>query len=113
MESLLRLKLLKSNFSAFSFQFGLQLFSLSFGSALFQYLRSAVNYFFRLFQAQTCSFTNNFDNFNFVRANFCQLYVELVFLFSCCCIASACCCNYNARCCGYTKLFFTCFYQFV
>ena len=87
------MKLFKSNFSAFSLKFSFELFSFCFGSTLFEDFRSTVNYFFSFFQAKSCSFTNNFDNFNFVRANLCQLYVELVFLLRCCCIA----CRITAR----------------
>ena len=79
-------------------------------SALFQDLRSTVNYVLSLFQTKTGSFTYNLDNFNLVRANLGQLYVELGLLLSCLACAS-CCCNYNACCCGYAKLFLTCLYR--
>ena len=64
-------QLFKSNFSAFSLKFSFELFSFCFGSTLFEDFRSTVNYFFSFFQAKSCSFTYNFDNFNFVWSNFC------------------------------------------
>ena len=106
------MKLFKSNFSAFSLKFSFELFSFCFGSTLFEDFRSTVNYFFSFFQAKSCSFTYNFDNFNFVRANLCLLYVELVFLLSCCFIA-CCFCNYNSCCFSYAEIFLTCFYKIV
>ena len=104
----MNLKLLKSNFSALSLKFCLDVVSLFLGSASLNNLRSTVNNVLSLFQTKTCYFTNNLDNFNLVRANLCQLNVELSLLFlSCCCRA---CCYNNACCCGYTELFLTSFY---
>src|SRR5699024_8496518 len=105
-------QLLQSNFCSLCLQFGLQLLSLSLGYALFQNLRSAVYNSLSLFQSQTSCLTNNFDNFNFVRSNICQLYVKLVFLLSGL-SSSACCCYNNACCCRYAKLLLTSFYQLV
>ena len=89
------------------------LFSLCLGSTFFNYLRSAVNYFLSFLQAKTSCLTNNLDNLNLVRANLCQLNIELSLLLSCLSCASACCCYNNACCCRYTKLFLTSLYQLV
>ena len=64
-------KLFNCNFSTFSFKFSLDFFSFFFANAFFKHLWSAVNGFFSFLKAKTCKVTNNFDNFNFVRANFC------------------------------------------
>ena len=105
----MQLRLFKSNFCSLSFQFCFDVFCFCFGCTLFNNLRSAVNNSLSLFQTQSGYFTNNFDNFNFVCSNFCQLNVKLIFLLSCLSCA-ACCCYNNTCCCRYTKLFFTCFY---
>ena len=105
--------LFQSNLCALCLELCLQLLSLSLGCALLNYLRSAVNYFLSFLQAKTSCLTNNLDNLNLVRANLCQLYVELSLLFSFLSCASTCCCYYNACCCRYAKLFLTCLYQLV
>ena len=107
-------RLLQGNLCSLCFQFRLDLFCLCLCSSFLDYLRSAVYHLFGFLQAQAGSFTNNLDNFNFVRANFGQLNVELSLLFFSGSLAcSACCCNNNACCCGYAELFLTCFYQLV
>ena len=72
---------------------------------LFNYFRSSVYNFFSFFQSKTSYFTNNFDNFNLSCSNFCQLYVELVFLSCTACCVSACCCNDYTCCCRYCLLY--------
>ena len=103
--------LFQSNLCALCLELCLQLLSLSLGCALLNYLRSAVNYFLSFLQAKTSCLTNNLDNLNLVRANLCQLYIELSLLFSFLSCASTCCCYYNACCCRYANLFLSCLYQ--
>ena len=75
-----------SNLSAFSLKFCLDVVSFVFGCTLLKNLRSAVYNVLSFLEAKTCYFTNNFDNFYFVRSNFCKFYVELIFFFCCCSI---------------------------
>ena len=58
-------ELFKVNFSAFSFKFSFEFFSFCFRASFFNNLWSSVNNFFSFFEAKTCCFTNDFDNFNF------------------------------------------------
>ena len=99
-------ELFKCNLSAFCFKFCFDVFSFCFGCAFFKSFRSTVNYCFSFFQSKTGNFTNNFDNFYFVRSNFCKFYVELIFFFSCFSSCSSCC-YYNTCCCGNAELFLT------
>ena len=56
--------LFKVNLCALLLKFSLDLLSLSFGSALFNYLRSVVYEIFSFFQSKTCNLTYNLDYFN-------------------------------------------------
>ena len=105
--------LFKCNLSSLSLKFSFDVLRLSFGCALFNNLRSTINDSFSLFKSKTCNLTNNFDNFNFVRAYLCKLYVKLIFLLSC----LACCTCFFATTtpafCGNTELFLTSFYKVI
>ena len=102
-------QLFDCNFCSNFFHLFFDVFCFFFGNSFFDVLRSAVNNSFCFFKTKTCDLTNNFDNFNFLSANFCQLNIEFCLLF--CFLSCSCCtcCNYNTCCCGYAELFLTCF----
>ena len=73
-------ELFKSNLRSLSLEFRLELLSLSLGHALFNHLRSLVDYCLRLFQAKSGRFADNLDNLNLVRADLGQLDIEGILL---------------------------------
>ena len=64
-------KLLKCNFSANFFKFSFHSFSVFFRNSFFKNLRSAVYSFLSFFKTKTCDFSNDLDNFDLFRTNFC------------------------------------------
>ena len=74
--------LLELDLGASFFQLLLSVFSISFGQAFFNSLRSTVNQVFGFFQAQTGDFAHDFNDANFVCANVSQEHGEFGLLFS-------------------------------
>ena len=74
--------LLEFHFRAGFFQLRLDSFGIVLGSAFLDSLRSAVDQFLCLFQAQASQFADNLDDRDLVRASFGQHNVKLGLLFS-------------------------------
>ena len=109
MNSVICSVLFQCNLSALCLKSGLDILGSSLVSLLLNNLGSVVNNILSLLQAKAGYLTYNLDNLYLVRANLCQLYVELGLLLCCRCVP-ACCRNYNTCRCRYAELLFTCFY---
>ncbi|CAO3302343.1 conserved hypothetical protein [Pseudomonas sp. P14-2025] len=77
-----RSRLLQLDFSACFFQLLLSVFSGFFRNAFSYNLRSAIDFLFGFFQAQTGQFANGLDHVHFLVAGFNQNNVELGLLFN-------------------------------